>query len=164
MVASAATSGGESQPARTYSGRIRWVSRPSQERSQSAKATMPKKIGIITEKYPYSRISICLVWLASSAMRFHEPCRIIAVSQPAIGASTRTRLSADRAATPSPMPVIAVNSGWAKPDSAMRTTKMPMTLATPPATPARSAPAAYPYPPRYRMFSTIAKPVADSPQ
>ena len=50
MVASAATSGGVSQPARTYSGRIRWVSLPSQERSHSANPTMPKKIGIITAK------------------------------------------------------------------------------------------------------------------
>ena len=81
-------------------------------------------------------------------MPFHEPCRVIAVSQPAIGASTRTRRSAERAASPSPMPVIAVNSGWAKPENTIRAKKIPMTCATPPATPALCAPAAYPLPPR----------------
>jgi hypothetical protein len=79
---------------------------------------------------------------ASSAIPFHEPCRSMAASHPATGARMRTVRLADRAATPSPMPVIAVNSGWAKPDSAIRTKKMPMTLATPPATPPLSAPVA----------------------
>src|SRR5260370_940866 len=50
IVASEATSGGVSHPARTYGVRAVCVVRPSEERSHMLNQTMAKKIGIITAK------------------------------------------------------------------------------------------------------------------
>ena len=76
----------------------------------------------------------------SVAMRFHAPCSIIAASSPHSGARNLIRRSADRAATPSPIPVIAVNSGCAKPVSTIRAMKSWMTAWAPDAGPYCSAP------------------------
>ena len=55
------------------------------------------------------------------------------------GARNRTARLGDRAAMPSPMPVIDVNSGCAKPVSGTRTMKIAVTANAPAAKPPSSA-------------------------
>ena len=50
----------------------------------------------------------------SEAVALNSMCRKAAAQKPASGATIRTILLFDRRATASPMPVIAVNSGWPK--------------------------------------------------
>lgn len=103
---------------------------------------MPKNTGTIRPRKPYSMITASPVAWVNVGSRFHVPCSIIASSRPAIGASTRTRRSAVREATPSPTPVIEVKRGWANPNRRIRTMKMAITCWAPVAGPYRSAPAA----------------------
>jgi hypothetical protein len=71
----------------------------------------------------------------SVGSRLNVPCRIIAMSSPAIGASHFTRRSPDRDARPRPTPVIDVNRGCAKPVNRIRTMKIRKTFWMPVAGP-----------------------------
>ena len=64
---------------------------------------------------------------------------------------------------PSPIPVIEVNSGCANPVSGTRRMNVNVTKNAPVAKPCGDS-TAQPRPPRYTMFSTMANPVAHSPQ
>jgi hypothetical protein len=74
--------------------------------------------------------------------KFQVPCSIIATSRPASGASARAQRLAERAAMPMPMPVMAVNSGWANAEKMTRTRKVANSSCRPVLTPYSLAPAA----------------------